>query len=92
MGRRCSPTHGPLRQIRGEPKSTPLRQRIRIEPHVYLNSRLGLLRAPCGQQDPLASGLKDASQAEKRAHGAIERGPVCDNMNDDLSGAMSSSR
>lgn len=40
----------------------------------------------------MASGLKDAAKPRKRAHGAIERGPVCDNMNDDLSGAMSSGR
>jgi hypothetical protein len=35
---------------------------VRMEPHFYLNSRLGLLRAPCGQQDPVASGLKDAAK------------------------------
>jgi hypothetical protein len=33
-----------------------------MEPHVYLNSRPGLLRAPCGQQDPVASGLKDEAK------------------------------
>jgi hypothetical protein len=37
-------------------------KRTRMEPHVYLNSRPGLLRAPCGQQDPVASGLKDEAK------------------------------